>query len=146
MRGFFLGIFPEVPWSYWTWSEALGTSLLTAGWRVTPKTHSLHFFTSLWVEWKLLIHEAKAQSSWWAEQRLEGRWVEAQSSCGKKNTYVCMVAVCCSNWYCLRIYGWLLVSVFSKFLFLWPTAYYEKIFAINREKLQNKIFKFIEML
>ena len=63
-----------------------------------------------------------------------------------KNMYVCMVAVCYSNWYCLHICGWFLVSVFSKFLFLWPTAYYEKIFAINHEKLQNKIFKFIEML
>ena len=89
MRGFFLGIFPEVPWSYWTWSRALDTSLLTTGWTAIPQPHSLCSSTSLWVEWKLLVHEAKVQSSWWVEQRVVGKWVEAQSSCGTK-TCMCV--------------------------------------------------------
>ena len=40
-------------------------------------------------------------------------FVEEKHTC----VFPCVVASCCSNWCSLHIYGWVLVSVFSKFLF-----------------------------
>lgn len=45
----------------------------------------------------------------------------------------------------IYIYGWLLVSVFSKFLF-YDQLHIMRKFLLSTVKLQNKIFKFIEML
>ena len=73
-----------------------------------------------------------------------GRGVEAEIFfVEEKHAHVfpCVVAGCCSNWCFPHIYGWVLVSVFSKFFFLNSCILWED-FAISHEHLQNKIFSF----
>ena len=87
-------------------------------------------------------------------EQSRGRWeggVEAESFFAEEKharLFLCVVARCCSNWCSPHIYGWVLVSVFSKFLFFKHLHIMSKFLqsTMSTCKIRSFVFSFPKML